>query len=43
MNTVGAGGAGRVVGKALVHDTEDLAMIPALQLCDPPKPVFLSK
>lgn len=27
---------GWLVGKALVHDTDDLALIPALQLCDPP-------
>lgn len=31
------------MGKALVHDTDDLAMIPALQLCDPPKAVSPSK
>ena len=28
--------AGLLVGKALVHDTDDLASIPALQLGDPP-------
>lgn len=28
--------AGLPVGKALVHHTDDLALIPALQLCDPP-------
>lgn len=27
---------GWLVGKALVCDTVDLALIPALQLCDPP-------